>query len=239
MSRLPIVYEDDAMIAFDKPAGLLVAPDRWDKSAVNLMDLVHRHISPDCFNAHRIDRDTSGLLVCAKHRDALAALSREFERRRVGKRYVCLARGGPSEDERTVTLALAPDAARPGCMKPVRRGRRAETRFRVLKRWRGCALLEAVPVTGRTHQIRVHAAASGFPIVGDPLYGDGRGIYLSDLKRNYKRKAEPEKPLIGRLALHAESLDYVHPSTGERVTLRAPLPHDFELAIKYLDRFAS
>ncbi len=235
---LSIVFEDDAIIALNKPSGLLVAPDRWDKALVNLMGLVHDRLSPEYFNAHRIDRDTSGLVLCAKTKAVLDELCRQFEQHEVVKEYLALTRGAPSEDEGVVTKPIAPDEQTPGKMKVSGHGKPCETGYTVMKRWRSHALVRCLPRTGRTHQIRVHLASLGCPIAGDPLYGDGRGVFLSELKRKYKQKAAPERPLIGRLALHAERLTITHPVTRALLTLEAELPKDFEIAIKYLRRFA-
>lgn len=234
-----ILCEDEAILAFDKPSGLLVAPDRWDKARENLMDIVHRRISPGYFNVHRLDKDTSGVLLCAKTKAALDNLCAQFEGRDVSKRYLAIVRGVPEWTDRTIDTALAADERRPGRMCAVRSGgMAAQTEFHVIEAWRSYALVEARPLTGRTHQIRVHLAAAGMPVVGDVFYGNGAGIMLSDLKKGYRKKEGPEKPLIGRLALHAGSLSFRHPTTGQPTTISAPLPDDFSLAIKYLGRFS-
>lgn len=235
-----VLFEDDTIIAFDKPSGLLVAPDRFDKTKPSLMDWVHRTLSPTIFNVHRLDRETSGLVLCAKTRDALRTLCRSFEGREVEKRYIALVRGAPAWDEKRVDLSLAPDLASPGRMRVDRAGKPASTQFRVLTRWRRYAQVEAAPLSGRTHQIRVHLASLGCPIVSDRFYGGGRHFYLSEIKRDYKQKPDRQEiPMMGRLALHAASLAFRHPGTGAAVTIRAPLPHDFEVAFRYLDRFAA
>lgn len=233
----PIVFEDEAMLAFDKPSGLLVAPDRWDKSRVNLMGLVHARFGPGVANVHRLDADTSGLLLCAKTKPALDFLSGQFQSKTVGKSYLALVVGSPSEDTFTVDFVLKEDEAAPGRMCVVKRhGKAAVTDFVVLERFGGYSWLECRPQTGRTHQIRVHLAASGWPILQDPFYGDGSQLLLSDLKRGYKGRDE-ERPLLARLALHASALTVVHPDTRVPVTLSAPLPHDLAVALKYLRRF--
>jgi RluA family pseudouridine synthase len=240
MQLPPVLYEDAALLAFDKPAGLTIAGGWGAARETNLMDEVHRRLSASIFNVHRLDRDTSGVLLCAKTREALLPLCRAFEKREVTKRYVSLVRGEPAQAEFQVDRGIAPDPNRPGRMLAVARGgRTACTAFRVLRRWRGYALVEAVPATGRTHQIRVHLAWSGCPPVADPIYGNGEGLCLSALKPGYKHKGGPERPLIARVALHAESLAFAHPLSGETVTICAPLPHDLALALKYLDRFAA
>ena len=236
----PVLFEDDSLIAFDKPSGLLVAPDRWDKSKENLMDAIHEKFSPDCFNAHRLDRETSGIVLCAKTKDVLQPLCRLFESRDVVKEYTALVRGGPAEDRGTVTLALAEDANHPGQVVVSRGGKPAETEFVVVRRWHGFAMVTLHPLTGRTHQLRVHMAAVGAPILSDSTYGADRTLFLSHIKPGYKfKKNEREKPLMRRLALHARSLRFLHPVTGAIVEIVSPLPHEFDVSIKYLDRFAS
>ena len=236
----PILFEDDSLIAFDKPSGLLVAQDRWDKSKDNLTDALHERLSPDCALAHRLDRETSGVIVCAKTRGVLAPLCRLFESHSVVQEYTALVRGGPAEERGTVKLALVEDPLHHGMMLASEKGKPAETEFVVVRRWRGFARLTLHPLTNRTHQLRVHMASLGAPILADSLYGANRTLFLSHIKPDYKfKKNIPERPLMRRLALHAGRLRFVHPVTGEALEIVAPLPHEFEVSLKYLDRFAS
>jgi RluA family pseudouridine synthase len=240
----PVIFEDDHLIAFDKPSGLLIAPDRWDKARVNLMGLVHAKLGHGVANVHRIDADTSGLVLCAKTKPALDFLSGQFQSKTVGKVYEAITAGLPALDRYTVDLVLKEDEAKPGRMCVVKKhGKASVTEFTVRGRFPGSrggagfAHLECRPLTGRTHQIRVHLAASGTPILNDPFYGDDTRLLLSDLKRGYKGR-EDERPLIARLGLHAGALTFTHPATREPVTLTAPRPQDFEVALKYLRKFA-
>ncbi|MFZ5497204.1 MAG: RluA family pseudouridine synthase [Verrucomicrobiota bacterium] len=240
----PVIYEDESLIAFDKPGGLLIAPDRWDKSRMNLMDLVHERMGHGVANVHRLDADTSGLVLCAKTKPALDFLSGQFQAKTVTKVYEALTAGLPPTDAYTVDLVLKEDDAKPGRMCVVKKhGKASVTEFRVLARFPqpagrpGFAHVECRPLTGRTHQIRVHLAASGTPILNDPFYGNDTRLLLSDLKRGYKGRDE-ERPLIARLALHAGVLTFIHPATREPLTLTAPLPQDFSVALKYLHKFA-
>jgi len=141
----------------------------------------------------------------------------------------------------TVDLALGEDERQPGRMRVFRKrgGKPSVTEFRVLEHFGRFAFVECRPLTGRTHQLRVHLAAAGAPILNDPFYGDPEiKLLLSDLKRRYKGRDE-EKPLIARLALHASELTITHPDTREPLTLQAPLPREFEVALKYLRKFAA
>mgnify|MGYP000178304882 CR=1 FL=1 len=275
----PIIFEDETLVAFDKPSGLLVAPDRWDKTRENLMGLVHDHpkYGHGVANVHRLDADTSGLLLCAKNKVALDYLTGQFQSKTVGKRYHALVAVLPPEhamkvvapirdangalpDAFTVELSLGEDERQPGRMRVFkgRGGKECVTEFKTLERFRGSAssgraqrpgagvgpliagyaFVECRPLTGRTHQLRVHLAAAGAPILNDPFYGHPDvTLLLSGLKRGYKGRAD-EKPLLARLALHASELTLKHPATKEPFTLAAPLPHEFEVALKYLRKFA-
>lgn len=271
MALPPIIYEDDALIAFDKPSGLLVAPDRWDKTRANLMTLIHHdpHWGRAIANVHRLDADTSGVLLCTKTKAALDFVTGQFQSKTVEKKYHAVAvvlppdqamkviapirdEAGALPDAFTVELALGEDERQPGRMRIFkgRGGKPSVTAFRTLERFaggatrrgaspHGFAFVECNPLTGRTHQLRVHLAAAGAPILNDAFYGTPDvTLMLSDLKRGYKGR-EDEKPLIDRLALHASQLTVTHPVTRERVTITAPLPHEFEVALKYLRKFAA
>lgn len=239
MALPPIVFEDAALLVFDKPSGLLVAPDRWDKTRENLMALVHARWGAQVANVHRLDAATSGVFLCAKTKAALDFLSGQFQAKRAEKTYHALAIGPAPSDAFPIELALRDDERRPGLMRVARKGGRPSvTHVRVLERFRGYVWLECRPLTGRTHQIRVHLAASGLPILNDRFYGTEAQLLLSDLKRGYKGR-DRERPLISRLALHASELTVVHPATREPVTLHSPLPNEFQVALKYLRRFAS
>ncbi len=258
MALPPIVYEDEDLMAFNKPSGMLVAPDRWDKAKENLMSLVHARFGHGVANVHRLDADTSGLFLCAKNKRALDFLSGQFQSKTVTKRYAAIAVVLPPEramkvlapvrapdgglpDEFTMDIGLGPDEHQLGRMRIFRGrdGKASVTDFTTRERFGRFALLECRPLTGRTHQIRVHLAAAGAPVLNDPMYGDPEiHLLLSDLKRGYKGR-DDEKPLIARLALHAAELVIKHPATGEPITLSAPLPHDFEVALKYLRKFGT
>jgi 23S rRNA pseudouridine1911/1915/1917 synthase len=262
----PVVFEDDALVVFDKPSGLLVAPDRWDKKRENLMGLVHAHprYGPSVANVHRLDADTSGILVCAKSKPALDFVTGQFQSKTVEKTYhaVVVVLGveqamkviAPVRDESgglpasfRIELALGEDERQPGRMRIFkgRGGKECVSDFNTLEKFRGppgepgFAFIACRPLTGRTHQLRIHLAAAGAPILNDPFYGDPEiKLLLSGFKRRYKGR-DQEKPLLDRLALHASGLTLTHPLSRERFSLAAPLPHEFEVALKYLRKFAA
>jgi RluA family pseudouridine synthase len=248
--EIPVVYEDAHLLALDKPARLLVSPDRYDAARPNLMRLLHEGIARGVpwarergidylANAHRLDFETSGVILLAKNKPALIALANLFGSDRPHKTYVALAHAQPSPESFEVSASLSPHPLRPGEMRvDPKHGKRSHTRFEVRERFTGFVLLRCLPTTGRTHQIRVHLRHARMPIVADTLYG-GRPLLLSRLKRDYEPKRdEPEKPLIGRVALHAERLEIPHPVGGAPVVMEAPWPKDLKVAVKYLRRYA-
>ena len=244
----PVLFEDDALIAFDKPASLLLGPDARDRSRENLQELVRAKLGPELAIVHRIDADTSGLVLYAKTKPALDFLSGQFQAKTAVKVYQALTRRGRAEaraDEFTVDLVIKEDEGRPGVMCVVKKhGSASVTGFTVREKFprpasrASFALVECRPLTGRPHQIRLHLRESGTPVLNDPLYGDATtlDVLSADLKRGYKGQAD-ERPLLTRLALHAGGLTFTHPLTRLKLTVESPLPKDFEVALKYLRKF--
>jgi len=248
---IPVLYEDEHLLVVDKPSGLLVAPDGWDPHRAHLMGMLHEGIRLGkgwarqrnltyLSNPHRLDRDTSGILLLAKSKEVLRKLVDIFGWEKPIKTYLALVHGVVVEDQFEVRLPLARHPTRPQFMVIDRgRGKKSITQFEVQERFAGYTLVRCYPLTGRTHQLRVHLRSKGHPVVADPLYG-GAPLKLSELKRGYRfKKSEEEKPLIGRTALHAWQIRFPHPVTGEPLEVTAPLPRDFEVALKYLRRYAA
>jgi tRNA pseudouridine32 synthase/23S rRNA pseudouridine746 synthase len=228
-AAVAVLHEDADVLVVDKPAGRLVIPGRGtaEQSLREELEALHGRL----WVVHRLDRGTSGVLVFARNAAAHRALNLAFDRGEPRKRYVALVRG-IAPDERRVDIAIA--AARRGRMRPARpgdeRGKAAVTVFRRLevfpeRPWSGGAvsLVEALPETGRTHQIRVHLAAIGLPLVVDPDYGDPGPL------------AGPGgPPLLARTPLHAAALTVAHPSGRGTLALEAPWPADLEAALAAL-----
>lgn len=248
--EIPVLLEDEHLLALNKPPGLLISPDRSDATRPNLMKLLHAGIAEAkpwaarrglnyLMNAHRLDFDTSGVILLAKSKPVLVALANLFGVEKPENTYIALAQGSPPQDSFEVDAGLSPHPTRLGQMRvDDRNGKRSRTLFQVRERFQRHTLLECRPLTGRTHQIRVHLRHAGFPIVGDRLY-HGRHLLLSSLKPNFSLKpGKEERPLIATTALHAESLALVHPVTGLNVKATAPWPKDLEVALKYLRRYA-
>ena len=215
---LNTLYQDKYIITIEKPAGLSVLPEGWQPDAPYLLKMLEEKYKR-VWVVHRLDKVTSGVMVFARTAEAHRELNGQFERHEVEKVYQAIVEGIPPWDERTAHHMLQTNVGRKHRTIVVRkRGKNSETHFKVLKRGLDEALVEAHPKTGRTHQIRVHLSALGFPILGDVLYGAS------------------ETDLIARPALHALSLTFTHPISGERRNYTAKLPDDFLSAMEGFSR---
>ncbi|MDB6112205.1 MAG: Pseudouridine synthase [Pedosphaera sp.] len=249
--EIPVLFEDEHLLALDKPSRLLTSPDRYDPQRPNLMKLLHAGIERGTpwaksrgltylMNAHRLDFETSGVILLAKTKAALVALANLFGTEKPVKTYAALVHGMPVKPAFEVDAKLAPHPVKIGLVRvDEKNGKRSRTQFELLEKFTGYALLKCLPLTGRTHQIRVHLRHAGLPIVGDELYG-GAPLLLSRLKSGYRLKPKKtERPLLDRVALHAEQLSLVHPVTSETISISAPWPKDLTVAVKYLRRYAT
>jgi RluA family pseudouridine synthase len=249
-SPFSIIFEEDRIAVVNKAAGIAVSPDRWDDSKDRLdkllADFLARRDGAEklrLYTVHRIDRDTSGLVVFAKDPETHRRLSAAFEDRRVQKRYIAVVHGRPAWKETVCDLPLVPNGNKQHLtIIDKYRGKKSLTRFRLLGSAGTYSVIEALPATGRTHQIRVHLASLGHPVVCDSLYGSPKPVLLSSFKRNWRGDPLDEKPLLARLGLHAAELelpDYRPPANeppAAALTLTAPLPRDLAALIKQIEK---
>lgn len=231
-----ILVEDADLLVLAKPAGISTLAERTGNEP-NLLDL-GRAYCPTLQVCHRLDKQTTGALLFAKTPDAYRALTQQFEKRVVVKVYWALLNGHPPVGDGvaiTAPLAVNPKGIVRADFKT---GKPAETRFRLEATYPTVTLVAAKPITGRSHQIRVHAAFMGHPLVGDTLYG-GTDLKLSDFKKGYKGDRYDEAPLNHGFLLHATSLTFHHPATGAEMTAEAPLPDHFAAVLKVLAKWST
>ncbi len=213
---MQIIHEDDQILIINKPAGLPVLPDGWDHAAPYLVKMLEEKYGR-IWTVHRIDKITSGIIIFALTAEAHRSLNIQFEKHQVEKKYHAITVGSPGWTDKITKFPLRVNVGhKHRTMVDNKHGVRSETHLKVLKRNQAAALIEAMPMTGRTHQIRVHLYALGFPLLGDNLY------------------SAPETDVIARPALHAYSLSFTHPSSNENIKFQAEYPNDFASALKVL-----
>ncbi len=241
---LTILHEDDAIVVLDKPSGLPCIPERHGEATTVLHALkamIEQPAGQLLRVVHRLDRDTSGVMLVARTAEAQRGLTAQFMARTIVKTYLAIVRGRPTEPAGRVD---APIGQKRGslvsvCINP-KRSRPAVTDWEVVEAFIGYTLVRCRPLTGRQHQIRVHMQVAGLPLAVDELYGGGSGILLSSFKPGYQpSRRHEERPLIDRLTLHAESIEFDHPKTGSRMRFESPLPKDFRATLNQLRRHAS
>ncbi|MEM7164249.1 MAG: RluA family pseudouridine synthase [Planctomycetota bacterium] len=241
---IAIIFEDADLCAIDKPAGWSTVSERWDPNAVPMMDglwAIWQKQDPDAPRphvVHRLDKDTTGLLLFARNRDAQAAVRRQFRERVVQKSYLALAVGVPPVDSGVIEIAIDEDPRKAGRMRVVQRGgKECSTAYEIVERFEGYSLIRLRPKTGRTHQVRISLQHIGTPCAADPVYGDGAALYSSQWIRGYRKgRGREERPLLARTALHAETLALEHPA-GQQLELAAALPKDLEVTLKQLRKW--
>jgi RluA family pseudouridine synthase len=244
MMTLDVLYEDENLIAVNKPAGLLVTPDRWNPSIPTVQDMLREYIRrqvggghPNVRVVHRLDKDTSGVTVVAKNVKTQTFLSSQFEKGEANKTYFAITKGVLQKDDGIINLSLLESTKKPGTMTVNAKGKKSISLYKVLERFEDSTLVEVNPLTGRTHQVRVHLMAIGHPLLFDPIYGDATPLYLSDLKKDYKQKEGKEKPFLSRLSLHAFRLSIREPAEKKTLVLEAPLPDDLSRTLKYFRKY--
>jgi 23S rRNA pseudouridine1911/1915/1917 synthase len=230
-----IIFKNDDFIALNKPSGLLSIPDRMGKE-ISLKTMLQETYG-NIFTVHRLDRDTSGLILFAFNEKAHKHFSQQFEGRLTEKIYQGLVIGSPAQPEGSIDARIAEHAFKPGMMTIHSRGKESLTDYKLLEDFGIYSWMQFRIHTGRTHQIRIHMKEIGNPIVCDELYGDGKPVLLSSFKSKFKlsKNELEERPILGRLALHAFQLKLSGPD-GNRVELEAPLPKDMRATLQQLEK---
>jgi RluA family pseudouridine synthase len=248
--EIPVLFEDEHLLALDKPARLLTSPDRLAPDRPSLMTLLHEGIAAAkpwaqarqltyLANVHRLDFDTSGVLLLARNKPALIALADQIGSEQTVRSYLALVQGVPPEAAFVVAEKIAPDSLQAGRMRIDRRhGKKSQTEFAVLETFADWSLLRCRPQPERPQQISLHLSHAGLPMAGDEAHG-GRKLWLSRLKRDFRLKpGHEERPLISRTALHLEEMNFLHPVTRAAISIRSECPKDLRVALKYLRQYA-
>ncbi len=246
---LSVLFEDEQLVAIDKPSGMVVHPSKghWQGTLTAALAFHFRQLSqvggahrPGII--HRLDRDTSGVILVAKTDAAHRALAKQFESRTVRKQYLAICQGRLDRDRDRIEQPIGPHPYHREKMA-IRSGhassRAAETFFEVIERFRGFVYLRALPKTGRTHQIRIHLSHVGCPILCDPLYSGRRVFTREQLLGPGVPTDRPDESVLSRLALHAHSLEFDHPVTAKRMRIESPLPEDLRVVLEALRRYRS
>ena len=228
-----ILFEDDNFIVINKPPGMASLDERYMSQTVK--GLAQEYFA-DARPVHRLDKDTSGILLLAKSDEAYRHASIQFEKRQTEKRYLAVVNGRHEFDESFIDLPIYATAKGKAVLDH-QTGKQSLTIANTVKVYRHHTLVECWPITGRLHQIRFHLSQEGAPLVGDGLYG-GEDIFLSSLKPKFKLgKEKEERPIIQRFALHAFSLGFFPMESEEKIVIEAPYPKDFGVLIKQLEKF--
>lgn len=237
--QLEILYQDDDMLVVNKPAGVLVIPDRFNSDLPSLNRMLETKLGQQVWVVHRLDRDTSGVICFAKNEQTHRYLSKLFEAHEVGKFYAGIVQGRVIPEEGRIEAPITEHPATKGKMMVAKKGKLSVTDYKVAEQWALHSLVQFQIHTGRTHQIRVHMQSIGHPIVCDELYGDGKPFLLSAIKKKYKLsdKEETERPILSRLALHAYRLA-LHKEDGTLVDVQAPLPKDMAACVNQLNKWS-
>lgn len=271
-----LIYSDSDIVLLNKASGVSVTQDRYDKSLLPLSEIAKKEFGT-LLPVHRIDKETSGVILYARNTEAQRVLSAQFMEHSIKKEYYAIVNGCPSWKTIECSYSLLVDSPKTHKTRYLLKDKNKRiggktpltsfTTFEVLAKFSRYALIKAAPKTGRTHQIRCHLKALGFPILCDTLYSkDAAPLYLSAIKRKYnlskvknkgkevedvkemlisiERKKEKkeeglERPLLNRLALHAATLTFTHPATNKTLTFTAPFPRDFQAVLKQIKKLYS
>ena len=231
-----VIFEDSDLVVVSKPSGITVIPDRIHTEIATVQSILQKDYGK-LFVVHRIDRGTSGVLCFARNEAAHRNLSLQFQNHTVKKIYRAIVKGRMKQKEGIVDAPIAENTVRPGTMLIHKRGKEALSHYWVEEEFKHASLVKVEIKTGRTHQIRVHMASLGNPLLVDDIYAKAPAFFFSSIKKNYKQTGEEERPTIARLTLHAASLTLVHPTLNTGMTFEAKLPKDMETVLKLLRRY--
>lgn len=240
-NRPSIIFEDDDIIVLNKPAHYLTIPDRFVAERPNLTSYLKKRFD-EVFIVHRLDKETSGVILFAKNAEAHRNLSMQFEARTIDKIYLALVEGSVHKEEGEINQPIANNMRDKGRMIIAKRGKPSLTLFKVIERFKNYTLVEANIKTGRTHQVRVHFEIIGYPLAVDSLYGRKDAFLLSEVKmKKYRRSKDEfeEKPLMSRTTLHAAKITFQHPIKNETMTFEAELPKDFRAVLNQLRKWGN
>ncbi len=235
--KFEIVFDDDEILVINKAPGVLTIPDRFKPELFNLYNWFEEKYG-EIFIVHRLDKETSGLLVFGKNEDAHKSLSQQFEGRSVTKIYKVLVEGVMMQEDGIIDNPIAKHPSKAGKMIVSQKGKPSTTEYKVVERFKNYTLIDADIKTGRTHQIRVHFESIGFPLAVDKMYGRNDAFFLSKIKHKFNvGKGNEERPLMDRTSLHAASLEFNHPVTNDRIQFESQLPKDFSAVIRQLQKW--
>jgi 23S rRNA pseudouridine955/2504/2580 synthase/23S rRNA pseudouridine1911/1915/1917 synthase len=228
-----IIAENEDFIAINKPAGMLSIPDRI-QSQLSLKDKLQLKYG-EIFTVHRLDKETSGVIVFAKNEATHKYLSQQFEQRETVKYYAGIVMGSPAVKKGVIELPIIEHPVKKGVMTTAHKGKPSVTEYEVMEDFGIYSFMQFKILTGRTHQIRVHMKSLGHPIICDELYGDGKPVLLSSIKKKYNlsRQEEEERPIMNRLALHSLTL-ILKDAAGNKHVLEAALPKDMRALLQQL-----
>lgn len=238
-SRWEIIHEEEEFLVINKPAGWLSIPDRYDESKSNVLSSLQSY-RDQIFAVHRLDKDTSGVMLFAKTERSHKKLSQAFENHLVDKTYHAFVDGNPIENEFTIKDSIAYSNSKKGTVKVDAKGKISETYCEVLQSWKSFSKLACKPKTGRLHQIRIHLENKGYPLMVDATYGNRSEFFISEIKGRKKfnlKKDDVERPLVYRHTLHSQKIVFKHPITAKILDFEAPYPKDLRALNKQLDKW--